>query len=716
MNRATPNRILFLCHEFTAGGAAYLALRHIKHLTARYEIDLLVTGPFHEAMTQQLPEQVSFYSFDLSLQELDLAPRKRADFLLKLHLKSPPFQRTYHSILATSIFPSVRACLVFTLLQARRKMVFLVDEGLSWYSQEAQPSEKPIIENALRSANLVIPVSKRLWERMRGFCPVLEERPWQVLRPPVDTEKILHQCELPSPFQEPRDRPIMLTVARLSHDKQILKSLQIHHRLRQAGIEFLWYIVGQGPEEKRLREEIDRLSMADVFFLVGNQDNVYAWMKHCDLFALLSLAEGCPTVVIEALLTGSPVIMTEVSGADELLKNGCTGVIVPHDEDTILEAISRVILDADLIKQFRQNISQAPPISDTNKEHSLLLELIETSSTIERIKPKVSILIAAYNHEACINRAIASALMMNYPSLEVVVSDDASLDETESRARTWANHSTFRYERNLHNLGRVANYHKALTEHARGEWVLMLDGDDYLIDPGYIHLAMSALERHADQSPVFAQAGHQVHYVHDESLDGDVLPAIKGKEKLLKQGNYLKFVFETGFFTHMGILYNRKAAIKNGSYTLDISSSDMDSFLRLAQEGKVLVLKTLAGRWVQHGTNTSSNLPLNKILENVRIFRQIAEKAARRKLLKMSDIDESLTRYEALTLAHLIGQTVGKSLRGPLDVLRMLYIVMSINPRLLSRKYEPSWDIKKLTMKVLGSWLSNLPIVGKFNK
>ena len=41
--------------------------------------------------------------------------------------------------------------------------------------------------------------------------------------------------------------------------------------------------------------------------------------------------------------------------------------------------------------------------------------------------------------------------------------------------------------------------------------------------------------------------------------------------------DYLRFLFETDFFTHLGALYNREAAIKAGFYTAEISSSDMDS-------------------------------------------------------------------------------------------------------------------------------------------
>jgi hypothetical protein len=183
----------------------------------------------------------------------------------------------------------------------------------------------------------------------------------------------------------------------------------------------------------------------------------------------------------------------------------------------------------------------------------------------------------------------------------------------------------------------------------------------------------------------------------------------------MKGGKYLKFVFETGFFTHLGILFNRKAAITHGCYSLDISSSDMDSFLRLALEGQVVLLRTIAGRWIRHAGNTSAHVPLSKIGANMRLFRRITRMAIRRRLIPAHEIEEILTKYEAQTLSHLFNQTVGKTLKGPFDVLRMFAIVISINPRLLSKRFETSsWNAWKLARQVLTQWASGLPLAGRF--
>jgi glycosyltransferase involved in cell wall biosynthesis len=296
--------------------------------------------------------------------------------------------------------------------------------------------------------------------------------------------------------------------------------------------------------------------------------------------------------------------------------------------------------------------------------------------------PMVSILIPTYRQERYIAKAVASALAQDYPYLEVVVIDDHSPDGTGEVVRHWSFDPRLRYMRNSHNRGRVANYRYALTELARGEWILMLDGDDFLSNPAFIRRAVEAIDRHHDRPIVFAQAGHRTHFLQGNASDADILPPINGIERVMGGGEYLRFVFETGFFTHLGTLYHKTRAINIGFYTAEISSSDMDSLLRLALEGEVLLLNTIAGCWVQHGANASSNLPLEEFLPNVRLFRRIARRAVERELTTWPQIEGPLSRYEARTLTHLFRTTIGKTSHGPLALVRFLAIGLRVNARL----------------------------------
>ncbi len=98
--------------------------------------------------------------------------------------------------------------------------------------------------------------------------------------------------------------------------------------------------------------------------------------------------------------------------------------------------------------------------------------------------PLVTVIITTYNYAHTVGVAIESALAQDYPQLEVLVVDNASTDATPELAERYRPDPRFRYVRNESNIGMVPNHNKGLRE-ARGEYVLFLSADDYLL-PGHI--------------------------------------------------------------------------------------------------------------------------------------------------------------------------------------------------------------------------------------
>ena len=259
--------------------------------------------------------------------------------------------------------PAPAVCTV----RASRRLLFLVDESLAFYPGLGPP-ERDVVEQCVARADLVLPVSRRLWDRMAEHCPVLRTRQWQCLRPPVDAETIVQLAAEPQAVVTQRDVPNVLTVGRLSPEKQIPLCVRVHHRLKEAGVCFRWYVIGGGPEEPRVRAEIRDRGMEDDFILLGKQDNVFSILKSCDVFALFSLSEGCPTVVLEALALGVPVIMTDVNGSEEMIDHGTTGLIVANDPDAIASGLARIVQDGGLRQFLRENIARLADRPGANRQ------------------------------------------------------------------------------------------------------------------------------------------------------------------------------------------------------------------------------------------------------------------------------------------------------------------------------------------------------------
>lgn len=225
---------------------------------------------------------------------------------------------------------------------------------------------------------------------------------------------------------------------------------------------------------------------------------------------------------------------------------------------------------------------------------------------------KVNIIIPTFNQSRYLLKAVESALSQNYANLEVIVSDDGSTDDTESVINPFKADKRFRYFKNTTNLGRVGNYHKALYHYATGDYVLNLDGDDYLVDPNYIKEAIDLIKKH-DLIMVFANK--KAYFEKDGSFVKDSIN--RNLPQIMKGNDLFLNSYKNIAIPHMTTLYNRQYALKIGYYTKNIISADWESVLRLILNHKVGFIDRHVGVWRKHEANESHLLDLEKILSNV---------------------------------------------------------------------------------------------------
>jgi len=240
---------------------------------------------------------------------------------------------------------------------------------------------------------------------------------------------------------------------------------------------------------------------------------------------------------------------------------------------------------------------------------------------------KVSILIPTYNQQDFIGKAIESALVQTYKDVEIIISDDASTDNTPDIIRRYLKDKRVKYFRNEQNLGRVQNYRKALYEYATGQWVLNLDGDDYLYDNDFVKNAIDNIIGNKDM--VLVAGGCIFNYIN-ENYKAVFLPTEKSHE--VKDGHEIFLNWYKNSIPHISALYNRETALKTGFYTEDIISSDWESLLRLVLNGKVLLLNKIAGVWRKHRDNFSTKVDLKELCKNSRFITSPYEYAIKKGL------------------------------------------------------------------------------------
>lgn len=189
-----------------------------------------------------------------------------------------------------------------------------------------------------------------------------------------DVDDIMKKAE--EPFEYCTSKlgiPVLLSVGRMTSQKQYLRFLNVLHRLKLDGIEFQWYVLGDGQEKEKIVEKIKDLNLENCVFLEGVKDNPYKYMKNCDLFVLPSGWEGFPTVTVEAKVLGCPVLATDVSGIREQLVNGETGLIVDNNEKALYEGLKYLLKHPEIRCKLRSNNMKQILDSEEKYQHFMKL-------------------------------------------------------------------------------------------------------------------------------------------------------------------------------------------------------------------------------------------------------------------------------------------------------------------------------------------------------
>ena len=115
------------------------------------------------------------------------------------------------------------------------------------------------------------------------------------------------------------------------------------------------WIIGEGAEKGRLMEMAKSLGIEEMVRFTGFQEHVPEFLAASDIFVLPSRHEAMSMVLLEALASGLPSIVTDVGENAAVIQNGEQGfVIPPHSAEALRETLDRLLNDGDLLKQMSQ--------------------------------------------------------------------------------------------------------------------------------------------------------------------------------------------------------------------------------------------------------------------------------------------------------------------------------------------------------------------------
>lgn len=171
----------------------------------------------------------------------------------------------------------------------------------------------------------------------------------------LDDQEILRKADA---FTVEREEPLtFVSVGRLIPVKGFDRLVNACACLKQEGLNFRLWLIGEGSEHEVLQKQILQNSLEDKVHLLGNQDNPYPYIKAADWFVSSSLAEGFSTVLTEACIIGTPIISTRCLGTAELLgANGEYGLMTENSEEALCQAMRNVLVHTEMRDEFSAKI------------------------------------------------------------------------------------------------------------------------------------------------------------------------------------------------------------------------------------------------------------------------------------------------------------------------------------------------------------------------
>jgi glycosyltransferase involved in cell wall biosynthesis len=194
----------------------------------------------------------------------------------------------------------------------------------------------------------IVPVSSILKDLMVEKLPEFKDKysvVYDILNPNVIRELSLEPV---TTLHTEDDESVFVTVGRLVPPKGYDIAIQAASVLKQHGIKFHWYFVGEGPERTNIERWKKDFGVDEEVVLLGLQTNPYAYMAQADVYVQTSKFEGFGLTIGEAKILGKPIVSTNFDVVHNQLTHEQNGLIADMNGESVAENILRLLEDKEL--------------------------------------------------------------------------------------------------------------------------------------------------------------------------------------------------------------------------------------------------------------------------------------------------------------------------------------------------------------------------------
>lgn len=197
-------------------------------------------------------------------------------------------------------------------------------------------------------------VSPEALEHFKGVYPELADK-MHMIKDLYDGKLIEQMSLLKAEKKIDHSTPVIMTAGRLNKPQKAYDlALEACKILRDRGVSFKWYAVGDGSYRQAMEEFIRENHLENHFILLGATPNPYAYMRQCDIYVQTSRFEGFGLTVAEARMLNRPIVCTNFDACHMQLVDGENGLICSFEPTDIADSIMRLMNDKELYTHIQQ--------------------------------------------------------------------------------------------------------------------------------------------------------------------------------------------------------------------------------------------------------------------------------------------------------------------------------------------------------------------------
>ncbi|MFW5795078.1 MAG: glycosyltransferase [Bacillota bacterium] len=327
-------KILNVINSFNYGGAENLLLNSLSFFKEyNHEIKVL-------SLSNKLKLNVREHENIIDYVDSKSPKSLISFFALFNHLKENKYD-----IIHAHLFPTIYYCSIIKKLGIYNAPLVITEHSTHNKRRDINLL-KPIEKFVYKSFDDVICISKGTKDNLNDW--IVRDKSMKTVYNGIDLKKFSY--DRPKYNYEDKSEIKLIMVASFSKQKDQLTVIKSLQKLPK---EFKLYFAGEGPKLGQAKKLVDNLGLSDRVIFLGNRNDIPDLLKTMDIFILSSNWEGFGLVVVEAMASGLPVIVSNIPGLSEVV-NGYGKVFEQGNKKELSEIILEISTNNELYKKLAE--------------------------------------------------------------------------------------------------------------------------------------------------------------------------------------------------------------------------------------------------------------------------------------------------------------------------------------------------------------------------